>query len=482
MVGGLHRRRAWSGVIALVSAVMLSGCDPKPSKKGLDCFPPEATPWIYLANDTMARPEGAPHAGHATIYVDHSASMAGYVAGDTTVERPFHDLVHTLPQTLREIAATSDYRAFGATISDVVADPRIFDSPAYFSCAAKGDAGCESHIDQVLTRVADQPGELAVMLSDLWFDNSQSETSGLADLKPPLARILASGRTVAIYGVAAPFSGKIYDLPTGNPATATVTHVGRHPLFMLVVGSKTQVLAFDKQLGRSGSGPLAQAATNGTIRRSIFTVAPGPDHPRQRAPMDAGTDPLFKTPTNETFGKASIQRFRLGEGAMFGRIGKSVGPSWTGPRDDAFIDYAVWQGKMTPRTRIWQRRSEQCSKDAWTSLGTMEGGWSDAEGGKQRFSLDPARFYGRVRRNGTYLLTGELLRSSVDSPNPANAWMREWNLTPGAAAMAAARPPMLFPTLNLAEVARIMEGSLATAAERHGGGITGFSILVKVDR
>jgi hypothetical protein len=324
---------------------------------------------------------------------------------------------------------------------------------------------------------------MAVMLSDLWFDNRTSQTSGLTDLQPPLEKILESGRAVAIYGIAAPFNGSIYDLPTGDPATRTLKgYVGRHPLFMLVVGSKAQLLAFDAQLARSGSDLIARGAADGSIRRSIFTVSPGPDHPRQRKPMEEGSDPLIRPSAFDTFGKASIQQFRLGKGALIGSGARPTAPGWIGPHDDAFIDHAVWQGPMVPRTRIWQQRDTNCTRESWLPLGTMEGGWTEAPGEKRRFALDAGKFYGRVSRNGVYLVTGELMRSSVASPNPANAWMVAWNLAPEHAAAVAARPPATFPTLNIGEVARIMEGSLATAAERNGGGITGFSVLVKVER
>ena len=122
-------------------------------------------------------------------------------------------------------------------------------------------------------------------------------------------------------------------------------------------------------------------------------------------------------------------------------------------------------------------------------MGTLESKWEPVSSvprgseppGQLRFALDPAQLFARTGQDGVYLISGELKRVSVNSPNSANRWMREWSFTPEEAARIAGARPTLFPTLNLSEVARIMEGSLATAAERNGGGITGFAILLKVE-
>jgi len=451
--------------------------------KGLNCFPEPARRWISVSASAN-KPVDGKMAKSATIYVDRSASMAGYLLGATQFERPFQDLVRSVPDTLREIGVSAEYRGFGTTIGEPVAPgDHAFERPAYFVCARRGGAGCESHLDQVFARIADDSGKMAVVVTDLWFDNSAENTSSLTALQPLLARILEGGRAVALYGLDAPFKGKIYDLPTSASATDAISYEGRHPLFMMVIGSKAQILDFGTQLTRSGSPFISKGLASGSIKRSIFTVDPGPEHPRDKTPLEFGTSRQLRPQTFETFGPASIQQFMLADAGL-PKPGVSAGgsPSWTGPKPDAFVEDAVWEGPTAPSVSIWRRKDEKCTKDSWIPLGSMEGGWQDEAPGQRRFSLDPGRFFARVGRNGVYVLTGELRRSSVDSPNAANRWMQDWNLTPERAAAAAAAPPALFPTLNLLEVARHMENALATAAERKGGGITGFSVMVKVER
>jgi hypothetical protein len=451
--------------------------------KGVHCFPEPARRWVHIAAPEKKAGEDRSMTA-ATVYVDRSASMAGYLGGATQFERPFHDVVRSVPDTLREIGVSATHRGFGAAIGEpVAAGGRAFENPAYFVCARRGDAGCESHLDQVFARIADSPEEMAVVVTDLWFDNSAENTSSLTALQPLLARILAEGRAVAVYGLDAPFKGTIYDLPTSAVDTDSIPYEGRHPLFMLVIGSKPQILAFGTQLTRSGSPFISKGLATGAIKRSIFTVDPGPEHPRDKVPLEPGARGQLRPQTFETFGRASIQQFLLTD-AVLPRPGApaQASPSWTGPKEDAFVEHAVWEGPTKPSVTIWRRKDEKCTKDSWIALGSMEGGWEDAGPGQKRFSLDPGRFYARVGRNGVYAVTGELRRSSVNSPNAANQWMQAWNLTPEQAAAAAAAPPRLFPTLNLLEVARHMENALATAAEKKGGGITGFSVMVKVER
>jgi hypothetical protein len=472
-----------SGALSLLGACGSTA----PGGAGLSCFPKDAARWIYAPQREDKQPQS--EGGAATIYVDRSGSMVGYINGATAFDRPLQDLVGSLPATLRANGVQAGYRAFGRTLSDTLPDgQKLLQTGAFYGCTFADVSKCEnqeSHLDAVFGEIAAKKDEMAVVISDLWFTNSDIQTSGLTVLQPQLADILTSGRSVAVYGIDAPFAGRIYNLPDASGSERSVPVEGRHPLFMIVVGSKHQVLKFGEEFVRSGSKGLAEGIAAGRIRRSIFTVDPGPESAREKEPVERGAHPRLIATKFEPENGASVQQFSLLPGLPTKQgTAQPKAPTWTGPKDASFLTDAVWEGPLSARTRIWFRKDSQCRPTSWAEARELEEGWSDAPGaGKKTLTLDPSRLGARLNRSGVYLVSGELKRTSVRVPNPANAWMRGyWNLAPEAATRIAAAPPPFFPTLNLSEVARLMENALATAAERKDAAVVGFSILVKVEK
>ncbi len=417
--------------------------------------------------------------------------MAGYIAGATAYERPFQDLIGSLPATLKANGVDAQYRAFGRSVTDILPDGATqLQKAAWYGCPSGNIAKCdnqESRLDAVFAEVAKAPDDMAVVITDLWFTNSDIQTSGNTALKPQLADILTAGRTIAVYGIDAPFAGRIYDLTdaAGTKLPVTVKPGGRHPLFMIVVGSKRQVVQFGKEFERSGSKALASGIAEGRIKRSLFTIDPGPEVGRDPKPLDPGKHPRLVQTVFEPANGVEIQQFALRPGLPPRRDApQPMAPSWTGPKDNAFLPDAVWQGDLSPKTRIWFRKDQQCKPTSWQEARATDEGWEALSGGgKMKLAIDPARIGPRLSQSGVYLISGELRRTSVLSPNPANEWMRgTWNLAPEAAAQVSRTPPPMFPTLNLSEVARLMEESLATAAERKQAAVMGFSVLVQVEK
>ena len=473
-------------VVALIIA--LSGCSKKVAVgSGLDCFPKDAAHWIYDGKSSENIPKTATTPEKATIYVDRSGSMAGYIVGSTAIDRPFQDMIGTLPGTLQGMNINANYRAFGLKLTEVVdRGATELAKPNFYNCASADRSNCdnnESRLDLPLSRIADTPDEMGIIISDLWFTNSEVQTSGIATLQPILTRILESGRTISIYGFSSPFTGKIYDLPAVDRENWP-KHIGTHPFYMLVVGTKAQALAFETELGRSGAAGIARAVAGGLVPRTHFTVDPGPLTARSKMPLEAGSHPRMASAQVARMNGASLQQFKLTPG-LPPRPGSKpdVAPRWTAPADDAFIRGAVWRGELTRRLRVWTRKDELCTVSSWTAPIPLEGQWETLpREGKERLTLDPARLAGRLPREGFYLVSGELERKTVFENSKETDWMRVWNLAPGAAFSASVAKSGNFPTLNLSEFARLMEVALDRAAKRKGGGIVGFSVLVKVEK
>lgn len=468
-------------------ALVLSACesaDRRTPADVRDCFPEPSRVWIASASGATAA-RAAVQATTATVYVDRSASMVGYLNGATVVDRPFQDIVGTTPQSLREMGVAASFRAFGRTLTDPVADSAAMMQPSFFSCQGQNRASCEaaeSHLDDVFREVAAKPREMAIIVSDLWFSNSNVDTSALAELKPMLTSILGSGRAIAVYGFSAPFNGTIYDLPAAAGQPTSVPHVGRHPLYMIVVGKDAEVAAFRDRLTRSGS-PLIRTGVmpGGAVQQALFTASPTLPSALPREPLTPGASRQIKIDSFDNFNGLFVQQFRYQADEREAAAATAVRyPSWTGPDPALFAPNAVWEGPTQLRVRVWRKRDDKCRPTSWTSINALAGDWPRIDAGAQTtFELLPRLIRNSLRQEGDYVLTGEVRRVSISQDiGPSMAWMAQWSLDHGAGGYRAP-PGDLFPTMNIVEFARIMQSALADEVEKSDRPVTGFTILVR---
>jgi hypothetical protein len=471
---------------ALAGALATAACGGGgPQGAGLACFPAEAGRWV-------ARPAQAPgfsgrreSVGPVTVYVDGSGSMTGYVRGGAAgSQRPFQDLVHTVPDLFADTGATVDYKLFGSRIRAVPASRRAeLERDAVFSCRGVAAAECdnkETRLDLVLRDVDEHADTLAVVVTDLWFSDPSSATSGLVPLSPSLQRILASGRAIAVYGIPAPFDGTVYDLPDGSAQPFR----GRKPLMVLAIGPAARVADFDHRLsGRSASPVLASGLADGSIRRALFTLQPANGAERNASEIERGSDPRIRpAAVLEAIEGVRVPQFTMSRGGADRRAKASGTPlTWSGPREGDFVEHAVWRGPLATRALVWRRRDDRCAPKDWEPPAVSTEGWlPTGSDGARRFTLEPSTFAEQFRRPGTYLVTGEVARTSLDQPNPATAWMRAWSFD-ATQRDGRTSDGALFRTLNLSEFARIMENALAASAERNPGPISGFTFVVRVE-
>lgn len=473
------------GWLAIAAALGVSACtEKKPEGTGLDCFPKEAARWLASGQQQDEFAGRKDEKGQVTVYVDASGSMVGYVDGATEAERPLHDLLGSLENMFPAGGSPLTYKTFGTRIRPVEAGKhQQILAPGFFSCRGRAAADCdnkETRLDLVMREVEAQKDGLALVITDMWFSDPSSVTSGLVPLADPVENILADGRTIGVYGIPAPFAGKIFDLPGGASAAFT----GKRPLILLAIGSKERVRGFTQQLARSPSAYLAQGMSSGGIRQSLFTIDPSSEVARSSDPLSAGNDPRVRRATVlDAIENVRVQQFRLERsGALRAPREPTDLPEWRGPDPRAFVDKAVWEGPMATRSLVWQRLGERCIPTDWSNPVKFSGGWHPAQqGGQSRYRLDPASFAAAFRRPGIYLVTGEVARTSLNQPNGATAWLRDWSFSTaqGRGESAAGGAPF-YRTLNLGEFSRLLENALADAAERNPGPITGFTYVVEV--
>lgn len=482
-VFGLRQRR--SGIVrvcASFAAAVLAGCGgPSHVDDAVACFPPDARPFLHREGAGRGGAE-EPAATRATIYVDRSGSMGGYLVGATGDERPLQDLIRVLPDALQQGGTSVGYVAFGTRLLPQPAAERdALMRPDFYSCRSRTDADCdnqESRFDLVLRDVEAKPDEMALMISDLWFVNSQVRTSALTDLAAPFAGILSKGRAVAVYGIPARFRGPIYDLPS---APGRVDFAGRHPLFLVAIGTDDQLDRLHARIAEGGSPYLAGAVGDGTIRRTLFTLTPSRPGPRDAEPLVGGHPAVVRAPVIGSLPGVRIQQLTIDKGAALRSRGVDAGPVWRGPEPAAVQKDAAWAGTLQGRTRVWERRGERCLPTDWIEGRGIEGLWSPAGDAALRFRLDPRVVAAGVGRPGTYLLVGQVDRTALAIPNPASRWMRDWSFSASQSPSGRSEAGVpFFPTLHLAEVARLMEGALAEAARRRPRPVAGFDAVVRV--
>lgn len=475
---------------AVALALSVGGCgDTKPANP-IDCFPTEGKKWLYLTsgNGQATRIGSEVTRTKQTVYIDRSASMIGYINGANQFSKPFQDLIGDLPQHL---SADAVFLSFGRNISEPIQDPKKILDSEYYSCAGQAQSTCESaasHLNMVFEKIARSKDEFAIVVSDLWYDNPEDPMSGVTALQPHLIKILSEGRTIALYGIDAPFDGVIYDLPISSDDRAKIPHKGRHPFYMMVIGPKANVLDFDNKLFALGPKFLEQGMKDGSVNKSLFMVDPGPLTQRVRDPLTPGRHPDIRQVPFELHSGIAVQQFTVSgrsAGANNANGLARLAPKWEGPKetDDPlasdFLPYSVWKGQLKTSLKVYKRLNEKCQPSSWQI-------WRDVpvqkpKGDKFSFQLDPNRVDFGLRQPGVYAIIGQIERTSVDSENPANRWIREWSVDSRGAAYLASNPPVRFPTLNVADFSRIMEKSLDQAARQKGGGIVGFTVLVKVE-
>jgi hypothetical protein len=464
--------------LAILFSLILAGCGSSRSEpRGANCFPEQTRRWIYEASAEPKLEQTAAEAT-ATVYVDRSGSMVGYIKGATSVDSPLVNLLGTMPTILSSMARKVSYRAFGESLTGPIADgANVTNKSEFFNCANCDND--DSRLNLALDRIAANPNEMGILISDLWFKNSEISTTGIAALKVPLAQILESGRMISIYGFDAPFDGNIYDLPTATPnVVQTKPYTGRHPLYLLVVGTKEQNLAFQDALKKAPVEKIGRGADG--ISRVHFTVNPGPLTPRSKAPLTSGNHPNLRTANFASYDGLIIQQFEL-DGSISSALTRKqwVPPTWKSPKPEDFIPNTVHEGDLVPSLYYWKQNNKQCNKSSWSPSNKIEAVWKK-DTVSQILEINPKVLSGKFARDGIYLVSGQLDRQSIQRDSTATAWMRAWSLDPEAAVAGAREGSDRFPTLNLDEFARLMEDTLDDVAKKKQGGIIGFSILVKV--
>lgn len=443
---------------ALASLTLLAACGDR--AMGQLCAPDGAAAPL-LAPATVA-------AGPMRVYWDGSESIAGYVDGATDSVRPLGDLQPLLAAHARDSGVAAQWFRFGERVAPLASGSGLA-STAFYRCGRQ--AACdnqESRIDTVLNRMAERTGPgLDVMVTDLWLSNTAFQGSAEIALGQPIRSLLAKGKSIGVIGVRAPYAGPVYDVP------GVGTHQGarERPLFVILVGSRTEVLSAYRTLSRSGSPALSGER----IKFSLFTPEPanawlGADLPIQTT-GDIAAQRLIDGDQSDALPQVrlSLDQLRTGQAALRAPV-----------RADArILPGAVWRGRLSGQTQVW-RRAGGCGAGAWQTQPALSGAWKPDDDTGAVFTLDGGSTQNLVA-GSDYLIQAQLTSRDL-APSPAETkWLRDWSVSPERARAVSAAAPAFFPTLNLAAFTEQLEAGLRETTPAAGLPLASLAVLVRVE-
>ncbi len=407
------------------------------------------------------------------VYLDGSYSMVGYADGATGSLRPMGDALAVLDNFSASRRLPSRYYRFGKAIAPLqgAAQAVEFARPGPYRCGRCDNQ--ESRIDLVLNTIRDQrTRSLSVVITDLWLDDTAFSGSAQVALGIPLTDILRQGRSIAVVGLQAPYKGRIYDMPGGHPYDGA----SERPLFAVIIGTRAEVGAVVRAMATSGSPSF----TPQRLRYALFSTEPVDPWRAGRAPLRAGGAGAQEGAALPEMISPGLQQFRY-------RVGTGSQIAGVLDASQGIPPAAVWAGPLAGSTRVWvlqdQGGLKSCRSGTWAPFSPLRQAWRGVGGAPRSaqfvFSDQTA---GVLAPGRSYLVAGVLGPSALQMPNPAAQWMRDWSFDADQAGALVARRPAFFKTLNLGDLAGIMEQAIERAKPPSGRAMVAFAIVVKVDR
>ena len=393
------------------------------------------------------------------VYLDVSQSVTNFGRGSG--ESPYRDLIAWLLDLQSEFAEVRSY-GFAERIAEIEED--------VFVRAARGDAGpcaaCgfqESRLDDVLAEIAapESRAALNVVITDLWIDNSDLIGSARMALQRPVRSILADGRAIGVLGVAASYSGQVYDVPGGRGAsTIRAGRVRQRPLFVLLVGPPGQVAELEGRIG----GEVFMNGGGAERHFSLFTPVLGVNGPVEQrlAPQGPGVRRAYVLAIDG----ANVPGFQIDRQAVDPLAGDRPGA-----RPALAVSISGESGnRPAPATydliaETWALvppdPSAACEGDAWSRLDVGAALQLVTDSSGPAIGLDVSHPDLLVIRPGEIaFIRYRAAVGALEQSGPATAWLSDWSFDAADGPALRADPPSFFPALNLAEVGRILEISM----------------------
>ncbi|WP_198374023.1 hypothetical protein [Neoroseomonas rubea] len=445
-------------MVALATGMVIAPLLPAPA---LACLPSGVT---VLRRRPVAAQQ-AQRAPAATVLLDVSGSMAGYVAAPSSGNtrptqqrspqrqqqtqpaqplpepRTFRELVLSLPQIASQVSDRVSAFGFGRTIRALsLSELQRATRPEFYR-------DTESRIGEALSRMEALPGEeIGILATDL-FLTGEEVFGGASAIRAPLSRILADGRSVGLMGIRSGFSGTIFDIPV----VRTYDGAAERPFYVIVTGPHSAVARLIRRIEVELLSPLPPTA-DGSPRShaTIYTKTPITGGPlaldlRPTAPAvvasslspEMGSDVRqVSFPRGEGTAAATLPLTELAQGPV-------LSP------DEFQIEEMIW-AETSPRNACGERWLPfRSAPGQLAAITTSTGSSVISVGGRGVLS--------RMLPGVPFVLQIKVSAIGLSDAPAATAWTRAWNLEARDAERFTLERPRLFKTLNLREVATMLE-------------------------
>ena len=412
----------------------------------------------------MVAPLTLARAPAITILLDVSGSMAGYVARvrpaparpltgrpaaqarvpEAAEPRTFNDLVQSLPQLGAAVADRIALLSFGRTIKPLaLSDLGRATRPEFYTEQ-------ESRIQDALGRMDALPAdEIGLLVTDLFLTGDEI-FGGASAIRAPLARLLESGRAIALMGIRSGFAGTIYDIPVVQKYISAA----ERPFYLLASGPAPLLARLMRRIETELLAPLSPPP-DGQPRyyATLFTHTPLPGGPatlafKPREPAQTLPPAPLDLPPD-----AAYLRFPAANGAATAEIPlATLGQPYALLPDRFRVQQSLWlePPRNGARAACQDRWVEARSFPAVFQLGV-------AQDGAPLLTVDGPSL-AQLTPNVVFLARARIVGTGLSDAPASTAWVRAWNLETREAEAYVATRPQMFRTLNLREIVSMLEG------------------------
>lgn len=418
--------------------------------------------------------------------------MAGYLkAARSPNMQPLQDLVAVLPQVVAVRGDRLTAWRFGRTIEKIGIDEAasLADATGYKCPPGVPRQLCqnrESHIDAVLDAVArTDTRNLSIVVTDLWLSSSDLAQSASMTLSLRFENLFRQGRSIEIAGIAAPYTGPVYDMPWGGNYVGATSR----PLYIVLVGPSDLVQAYLSSI-ETYSASSSAAFNFANVHSSLFAndafVSGGaPTSGMKLVAAIDGIRPSMVLP-NPDFNH--IQQFTISRSDLL-RANPRAALEGMLDISTRLKSSAIWSGNMEATTSVWMLRDEDaiedghCNATTWTSFGSVPARWDSVPSSSRlrRLKVNLGGDLIRLPAGHSYLFASYLDRTDVDTPNAGNDWMRHWSFDLADRSEFQRTRPSFVRTLNLSATASVLEAALRRANAGRRIRVGGFAFVLRIE-
>ena len=195
------------------------------------------TPTINVTplNDTDKNP----------VYVlfDGSLSMQGFVNPSDQDTNLYVEVMDDLQQIAETIGNEITYLRFGRFVKSISeTEAALVTDPSFYRCFNKPNCdNQETRLDEAIKTTELDKDATYIIVTDLFIENKNLIGGKLHQLKKPLNKVLAGGKSIGIIGIMNSFNGTIYGIPISGGGDTTYSRAKKRPFYIMIIGDQKNI-------------------------------------------------------------------------------------------------------------------------------------------------------------------------------------------------------------------------------------------------